>query len=127
MTLIVPAKNKNINQSPDVAVDVSLGVQMFFQKMIIELVMTNNQNGIMVEYTSTLWTMGVRISQTLRQLAIKPEGERAWKWSDLYTVPGIQIPVDSIIKIQNIKYRVMSSRANQEYGVIAFELLEDYV
>lgn len=125
--LINPANRRNITQSPDVAVDVSEGVQMFFQKLIIEIVIKINNRGFLEEETSTISTLGTRVTQTARQLAMKPEGERKWKWSDLYLVPGQTPRVDDIIRIQGIEYRVMSSSNNKEYGVESFELLEDYV
>ena len=127
MIKINPANRRNISQSPDVMVDASVGVQMFFQKILIELVYKQNEDGFLEEFVNPIYTMGVRISMTSRQLAVKPEGERKWKWSTLYTVPFPEINVDDIIQISGIKYRVMSSQANQEYGCRAYELLEDYL
>ena len=126
MIKIQPANKRTISQSPDVALDVSLGVQMFFQKILIGLVYKQNDGGFLEEFTKPIYTMGVRVSMNARQLAVKPEGERKWKWSSLYTVPLPELNVDDIVQISGIKYRVMSSQANQEYGCRAYELLEDY-
>ena len=123
---IVPANKKNISESPDLP-DVSIGIQMYFQPIKISLVYKQNKDGYLQEFLNTFSTQGFRMAQSPQQLMMKPEGERDWKWSTLFTFPDLQIKVDDIITINKVKYRVMNRRDNREYGVQEFELLEDYV
>lgn len=122
---IIPANRGKICDANDLP-DMSQGVQMFFQNIIIDLVYKQNDEGFLDETLNQIKTQGVRYSQTPRQLAMKPEGERKWKWSILYLLPDPKLKVDDKIKIHGIKYRVMTAMENQEYGVMSYELIEDY-
>lgn len=63
---------------------------------------------------------------TPAQLAMKPEGERTWKWSRLHLLPDPKLELDWIVVIREVKYRVMAVENQAEYGYIAYDLLEDY-
>lgn len=123
--IINRASKRPISESNDLP-DMSAGIQMFFQKIVIEIVFKRNVDGYLKEETNTIKTQGVRVTQTSQQLAIKPEGERHWKWSNLFLVPGSKLEVDYIVKIQDVKYRVMQKKDNKEYSVTEYELLQDY-
>jgi len=116
-----------VSESNDLP-DMSQGVQMFFQNIVIELIYKQNDHGFLDETPTVIKTQGVRVTQTSRQLAMKPEGERKWKWSTLFMVPDPKrsLKEDDRLKIHGIKYRVMSDTSNLEYGVASFELIEDY-
>ena len=119
------AGKRKLSQSNDLP-DMTPGIEMFFQKITIEIVIKHNHKGILEEETSTHRTMGVRISQTGQQLAMHPEGQRNWKYSNLFMLPEPKLRVDDVVRIQGVKYRVMNRKNNSEYSCVEYELLEDY-
>lgn len=122
---IVSANKMKVYDSNDLP-DMSEGVQMFFQNIFIEILHKQNSEGFLQEFAKPVRTQGVRVTQTPQQLAMKPEGQRDWKWSNLFMLPEPKLRVDDIVKIQGTKYRVMQKSDNKEYGVCSYELLEDY-
>lgn len=123
--IIDRASRKSLNDANDLP-DVSAGVQMFFQNIKIDLVRKHNDDGYVKEKKTCILTQGVRQTFTPRQLEMKPEGQRTWKWSKLHMVPEPRLSLDDILKIRGIKYRVMTSDDHAEYGVISYDLKEDY-
>lgn len=119
------ANKRAVGEANDLP-DMSGGIQMYYQKLVLNLVTTQNDKGYARELLRPIYTMGVRVTQTARQLALKPEGERSWKWSTLYTEPGTGLSNDDIVSVQGTRYRVTSNRDNKEYGCMEYELLEDY-
>jgi hypothetical protein len=63
---------------------------------------------------------------TDRQLLIKPEGERAWKWFMVHADPTLILENDSIITYQGVQYRVDSQRDYSLYGYVQYSLVDDY-
>lgn len=119
------ANKRNVCDANDLP-DVSEGVQMFFQNIKIEVVHKRNDAGYLKEKKSCILTQGVRQTFTPRQLEMKPEGERTWKWSKLHTLPEPKLKLDDIVLIRGIKYRVMVLDDQAEYGFVAYDLKEDY-
>lgn len=63
---------------------------------------------------------------TMQRLRMKPEGERAWKWKLLHTTPNVDLDVGDDFTIKDTPYRVMGKADWSEYGINAYELVEDY-
>lgn len=59
-------------------------------------------------------------------LNIKPEGERSWRWQELYVSPSCELSVDDIVVFDRVRYRVMSKQDFSYYGFVRYELLQDY-
>lgn len=58
-----------------------------------------------------------------RQLMIKPEGERAWKWRVLYT--DFEMDLETVIEDSTgIQYRVMTKSDWNQAGYFMYELIE---
>lgn len=119
------ANKWNVNYANDLP-DVSEGVQMFFQTIKMHRVTKHNEDGYLVERKHCILTQGVRQTFTLAQLAMKPEGQRTWRWSKLHILPNPKLALDDIVEIRGIHYRVMTMDNHAEYGVISYDLIEDY-
>lgn len=119
------ANKRNIIDTNDLP-DLSAAVQAFFQKIKLEVVRKRNDDGYLKEKKHCIITQGVRVTFTARQLEMKPEGERTWKWSKLYTLPYPKLKLDDIVEIRGIKYRVMLLTDQAEYGYVEYDLKEDY-
>ena len=119
------ANKRCIENSNDLP-DVSIAVMSFFQNIKIELIRKINDRGYLKEKEETVLTQGVRQTFTSRQLMMKPEGERTWKWSKLHLLAEPCLKLDDIVRIRGTKYRVMASVDQSEYGFMEYDLLEDY-
>jgi len=119
------ANKRNVNDTTDLP-DLSSGVMTFFQSIKIEIVKKRNDSGYLKEKKICILTQGVRQAFTQRQLAIKPEGERSWKWSKLHVLPEPRLNLDDIVLIRDVKYRIMAEMHQSEYGYREYDLLEDY-
>lgn len=119
------ANQRNVNYANDLP-DVSAGVEMFFQSIKMHKVRKHNEDGYLVERKNCILTQGVRQTFTPAQLAMKPEGQRTWRWSKLHILPEPKLNLDDIVEIRGIKYRVMTMDNHAEYGVISYDLVEDY-
>lgn len=123
--IIDRANKRNITEANDLP-DVSSGVQMFFQNIKIDIVRKRNEDGYLKEKKECLLAQGVVQIFTPAQLAMKPEGERTWKWRKLHMTSHPKLKLDDIVEIKGIKYRVMDMEDFSEYGVVSYDLQEDY-
>lgn len=70
-----------------------------------------------------LWFEGVLEPLNPRDLMVKPEGERKFKWWTLIT--DMVLPVDSVVKDdRSLVYRVMSSADWSQAGYHQYQLVE---
>ena len=62
-----------------------------------------------------------------RELYLKPEGERNWKWWSLWTKTNIEIKNgDIIMDFNDLKFKVMKKTDWSQGGYTKFDLVEDY-
>lgn len=106
--------------------NLSSAVRRFENTMQFQIVEKAIVDGDVVETSKApvvLWFEGSVIPKHPRELAIKPEGQRKFKWWDLYT--DLELVVDSVIKDQSgFTYRVMSSSDWDQSGFHIYELME---
>lgn len=69
---------------------------------------------------------GVRQPFSPQQLAMKPEGQRRWKWQTIHALPTLQLSPDERILFNDEKYRVMGKSDFKEYSYLMYEIVEDY-
>ena len=70
-----------------------------------------------------LWFEGNVQPLHQKELLVKPEGERKWKWWSLYT--DMDLEVDTIITDRNgTEYRVMASSDWSQAGYQSYQLTE---
>jgi len=70
--------------------------------------------------------MGVIQPLTNRELVMKPEGQRAWRWNMLHTSSDVQLNPGEDFSVNGKNYRVMSDKGYSEYGYIYYEVVQDY-
>jgi hypothetical protein len=63
-----------------------------------------------------------------REIALKMEGQRDWKWWSLWTKLGIEIFNGDIIEdFKGLRFRVMKKTDWAQGGYIKFDLVEKYI
>lgn len=101
-------------------------VRRFEETMQFQIVNKAIVDGDVVETSKApviLWFEGSLIPKNPRELVIKPEGQRKFKWWDLYT--DLELKVDDVIKdIHGLTYRVMSSTDWEQAEYHMYELME---
>jgi len=71
--------------------------------------------------------MGTKQPLSPQRLAIKPEGQRDWKWYQLHLPPNPKINIDDIIRFDaNDQYRVMAKSDFTEYGYVYYEIVQGF-
>jgi hypothetical protein len=126
MPPIKNAKDMKLSETFSNLPDMSGPVSSFPQplqwgKMIKTLV-----NGYVQEIVE--WTSIQAVVQPLKAeaLEMKPEGERAWKWYELYTLANVLMSTDDVVILHGIQYRIMDRSNLSEYGYMKYEVQEDY-
>jgi hypothetical protein len=73
-----------------------------------------------------LKTTGVVQPLTATALAIKPEGQRTWKWWMITATPELILKAGEDIIFRGSKLRIMSQVPLEANDVIQYEAVEDY-
>jgi hypothetical protein len=113
----------NLNSLPDV----SGAIDTMLQPVRIGLVQTSQVNGLSQEVIEWHDTMAVRQPFTSQQLAIRAEGERAWRWYTLHLDNGLPLRPNDVIKIHGLRMRIMEKLDWSEYGYSQYSCVEDFV
>jgi len=80
-----------------------------------------------VEEYFTYCVLGTKQPLSPQKLAIKPEGQREWKWYQLHLSPQAQIKIDDLIRFgAEDQYRVMAKSDYSEYGYCYYEIAQGF-
>lgn len=122
--MIINAKDKGLNYSG--LPQVGNVLPSWFQTLTFDVLSKSVVDYEIQEVATTITTQGVRQPMTAQQLAIKPEGQRAWKWETIHCLPDVVLKIDDIVIFEDIKYRVMQKWDWKEYGYVQYEICEAY-
>jgi hypothetical protein len=101
-------------------------MQGWWQPMTFELIGKTILDHAVIETKTRINFRGVRQPLSPQQLAIKPEGQRAWKWQMIHAEPSLQLKNDDVIYYNGVRYRVMNRSDYTEYGYMYYEIVQDY-
>lgn len=119
-------KDLPLNANSGTLPDVSGAMLDYFQPMVFGVVVKTVQNFQAVETKTSVNFQGVWQPLSERQLMMKPEGQRQWKWFWLHAEPSLVLEPDSIITYLGIQYRVMTQKDYRLYGYLEYHLVDDY-
>ena len=106
--------------------NMGMAVAAWMQPLSFVLVGKEIVDHVETETFVTKRTFGVRAPLKPQELAIKPEGQRAWHWEKIHAHPNLALSVDDIIVFGELRYRVMGKSDYAEYGYIEYEICEGY-
>ena len=98
----------------------------WFQNLTFDLITKTLVDYETKETKRTISTQGVRQPMSAQQLAIKPEGQRAWRWETIHCLPDVVLKVDDRVIFNGVEYRVMQKWSWPEYGYVQYEICQDY-
>ncbi len=105
--------------------DVSAAVGQLLQNMRVGVVQKAQINGMTQEVP--LWREAMASIQPMSEkLSIMKEGERSWRWYELFVQPDINLETDDIVVIAGTGYRIMSKVNWEQYGFIRYDCIEHY-
>ena len=70
------------------------------------------------------FVQGLYVPLTFRQLQIKPEGQRRWKWRSLTTASRVELLPDDETFFEGMYFRVVADAAWTNNGVTEYHLLQ---
>jgi hypothetical protein len=98
-----------------------------FSSIVVGVISTrNNALGVAVETIREVRTAGVWQPGEGEKLEIEAEGERSWANGLLHTAADFNVPTDSGILIEGVRYRILSKKDFSRNGFVRYELLEGY-
>lgn len=71
-------------------------------------------------------TQGVIKTGDGEVLSVKAEGERSWDSAIFYCLPDLNVPTDTLIRIEGTPYRVMEKKDRSASGFIRYVISQDY-
>ncbi len=102
-------------------------VMAWAQQLEFVVVSKDIENFEIGENYVTRRVLGTKQPLKPQRLAIKPEGQRAWKWFELHISPQVKIQVDDIIRFGcGDQYRVMGKEDFSEYGYCYYEICQGF-
>lgn len=125
MSRIVNGKDTPLFKRTGTVPDVSGALTDYYQPMTFNL-LTKTVVGFQVDETSDpIHFQGVLQPFIDRQLLLKPEGQRAWSWFQLFST-GLQLKVDDVVLYLGKQTRVMSKKNWELYGYQEYHLVQDW-
>lgn len=106
--------------------NVSSAVEAWSQPLVVVVIAKHQDDYLTVENRSTVKTRGTFMPMRAQQVALKVEGERAWRWYSLFCSPTLDVGTDDAVIIEGVKCRVMGKKDFSQYGCFEYELVEDY-
>lgn len=75
----------------------------------------------------TYRVLGTKQPLKAQTIAIKPEGQRAWKWYELHLSPQAKINIDDVISFGGCDvFRVYGKEDFSEYGYVRYEIAQGF-
>lgn len=124
--IIKNGKDTPLNENSGTLPDVSGAMLDYFQPMVFGTVAKAVEGFQVVETKTSVSFQGVIQPFSDRQLMMKPEGQRSWKWYTVHAEPQLELATDEIITYLGAQYRVMSLRDYRLYGYVEYHLVQDY-
>lgn len=126
MGTIANGKNTPLNQRQGSIPDVSGGMQDYWQAMTFTPVTKVTRAFQVVETGTPITFRGVIMPLSARRIELKPEGQRAWTWLQLFSDPVLELDVDDVVLYLGKQTRVMATTDYRLYGYVLYELVQDW-
>jgi hypothetical protein len=84
------------------------------------------ENAIVIETETPINFVGVVQPLSPKQLSIKPEGERAWKWLQIHTATNLSLNTGDRIKYGTTIFKIRASNDYSLNGYYEYHIQEDY-
>ena len=84
-------------------------------------------DGLSVPKTTEARFQGVKQPMSAKNIALKPEGQRAWQWYTVHVKTSqLNLTVDDKIKLGDTIYKVMGRWPWEDANYIEYHIVEDF-
>jgi hypothetical protein len=104
----------------------STAIGPWAQTFNFDVITKRQENYQTVERKSTRTFKGVVAPLSARQLELKPEGQRAWRWQEVHCKTDLELRIDDEVIFKCVRYRVMAVHDFADYGFRRYELAEAF-
>lgn len=118
--------NKPLNFQQGTVPDVSGALKDYFQTITFSQVTKTVVGFQLDEAASPIVFQGIIQPFSPRQLMLRPEGQRAWTWFDLYADPVLTLQVDDVVIWLGKQTRVMARKDYALYNYVNYQLVQDW-
>lgn len=115
-----------LSSNPGTLPNFSGVVSNWFQLLTFERVTKTVVNFQVVETTTPVNFQGFVATEPKRKLVMATNGQRAWKVKVVWTWPTVRLGPDDVIIYEGNQYRVGATIDFKQYGVVGYEMLQDY-
>lgn len=120
------AKDRPLNQLAGTLPDVSGALFDYFQEMTFTTIVKSVVNFQVVETPTNIVFQGLWQPFTGRQLSMRPEGQRKWKYSNVFSQINLSLTADDVLSYLGVQYRVLRVNDYSLYQYYQYELVEDF-
>lgn len=120
------AKDYKLSQNSNAMPDVSSAIIGWFEPIRFLKITKFDVDGTISEVKTPVTGNGVIQPLSLQELAIKPEGQRSWKWLQIHTDASIVLTTDDVLEIDGENYRVMALFDYSRNGYREYHCGQDY-
>ena len=124
--MIMNASSILLNQNPGTLPNMADALSNWYSQLIFGVVTKTITECNVVETMINYTFHGLWLPLRAQQLMMKPEGQRTWKWFNVFTTPDLVLDIDAIITYLGNQYRVMAKDDYSLEGYLRYELVQDY-
>lgn len=124
--IIKNGKNTPLNANSGTLPQVDDAMLDYFQPMTFGVVTKTIFGAQVSETMENVSFQGVMQPLSERQLMMKPEGQRLWKWFWLHADPSLTLTPDMVVTYLGEQFRVTTQKDYRLYGYVEYHLTNDY-
>ena len=103
------------------------GMSGLMQPLTFVRITKQNLDGLVQEIENKVCARGTRYPMKPQDVALKPEGQRIWRWETILAGSDLILRPDDIIRFDGRPYRVMDKHDWKEYGLVQYDITQDFV
>lgn len=126
MIPIKDAKDTSLTQNPGTLPNMSGALEGWQQPMTVKKIVKSTVNYELVEAETTIYFSGVLERMTPQQMQMRPEGQRAWVWYNIFCLVNVDLEIDDVVESLGKRYRIKSKNDWSSYGYRSFDAIQDW-
>lgn len=123
---IINGKDADLGVASSALPYVGTALYGLLQPMTFTTIAKSVYQGLVTELQTNVSVRCSRQPFSPQRLALKPEGQRAWRWELLFADPSLVLSPDDRVIFGGRPYRVMAKYDYKEYGYVQYEIAEDF-
>jgi hypothetical protein len=107
--------------------NVSNALSNWCAEITLKKITSTWDRGENIETFSNIVFLGVTQPLNPKQIALKPEGQRAWQWLQIHSFSGpLDLNTNDRVEIDNNNYKIMAISDYSRNGYIEYHAVRDY-